>query len=154
MSLVRLVLTIETSQQGNVSLRSFDIERVDSILAREAVGGTEPVLSAEDVVPAFLSRIMLNQNETSVLRMIIEAKRNGTPIYRKQILSDLGFDQLLQWNGVSAWLTRNWRMVTGNQHADITAIRYELSKDDYEITFAPGISEEVVERLAEGLGMK
>lgn len=154
MSLVRLVLTMETNQQGNVSLRSFDIERVDGILARESVGETELSLSVNDVVPAFLSRIMHNQNETTVLRMLLEAKCKGTPVYRKQILLALGFDQLLQWNGVSAWLTRNWRAATGNRNADITAIRYELSKDDYEITFASGISDEIIESLAESLGIE
>jgi hypothetical protein len=151
MSLVRLVMTLEVSQQGAVSVRSFNIERPPSPLEEMTLRKAQPISDAENVVPAFLSRLLHNRNEVSILQMLIEARRGGTPIYRRQILSSLGFDQLLQWNGVSAWLTRNWRVVTGNPNADITAIRYDQQQDDYEITFAPNISDEVIDRLGEGL---
>lgn len=153
MSLVRLVITLEVSQQGVVSTKSFDIERVPSPPKGMAAQNVQPISNAEDVVPIFLSKLSHNQNEMGILRMLIEARRGGTPVYRRQILSTLGFDQLLQWNGVSAWLTRNWRVVTGNPNADITAIRYDQKQEDYEITFAPGISDKVIGRLAEEFGV-
>jgi len=152
MNLVRLVITLEVSQQRVVSIKSFDIERAPSPPKGMAAQKVQPISHAKDVVSIFLSKLSHNQNEMGVLRMLIEARRGGTPVYRRQILSTLGFDQLLQWNGVSAWLTRNWRVVTGNPNADITAIRYDQKQKDYEITFAPSISDEVIESLAEGLG--
>jgi len=153
MSLIRLIITLEVSQQGTVSTKSFNIERVPSTLEGMAVQKMQPIANAKDVVPMFLSRLSHNQNEMGVLRMLIEARRAGTQVYRRQILGTLGLDQLLQWNGVSAWLTRNWRLVTGNPNADITAIRYDQKQDDYEITFAPSISDEVIDRLAEAFNV-
>jgi hypothetical protein len=153
MNLVRLIITLEVSQQGTVSTKSFDIERMPSPLREMTVQKMQPIPNAEDVVPTFLSKLSHNQNEMAILRMLIEAKRGGTQVYRRQILSSLGLDQLLQWNGVSAWLTRNWRAATGNPYANITAIRYDQEQEDYEITFDPDISDEVIERLAEGFGV-
>ncbi|HUX49017.1 MAG TPA: hypothetical protein VMV76_07700 [Dehalococcoidia bacterium] len=153
MSLVKLVVILEVSQDGGVSIRSFDIERVSSSPKGVTAIKVQPISSGEDVVPMFLSKLSNNQNEIGILRMLIEGRRSGTPVYRRQILNTLGFDQLLQWNGVAAWLTRHWRVVTGNPNADITANRYDQSQEDYEITFAPGISDEVIERFAESSGV-
>jgi hypothetical protein len=103
------------------------------------------------MVPEFLSKLAHNENETGVLRMLVEGRRHGAPVYRKEILKGLGLEQLLQWNGISAWLTRNWRAVTGDKDANITEIRYDQARDDYEIFFATAISNEAVEELAKGL---
>jgi hypothetical protein len=153
MSLIRVVVTLEVSQEGVISAKSFDIEQVGLSQKGATQKKAQPVLNGEDVVSIFLSNLLHNQNETGVLRMLIEARHGGARVYRGQILSALGFGQLLQWNGVSAWLTRHWRAATGNPNADITAIRYDRSQDDYEITFAPSISDEIIARLAEGLGI-
>jgi len=151
MSIVKLVITLETSQQGGVSIQAFDIERLGSPPIRSVAPGGQQASASGDVVASFLSRLGHNQNETGVLRMLIQARRSGTSVFRRQILTALGLDQLLQWNGVAAWLTRHWRAVTGDTNADITANRYDQSEDDYEIMFAAGISDEIIERFAEGL---
>lgn len=148
MALVRLVLTIETNQQGEVSLKSLGIEPLGG-QEPAPTGPAQPIASWEGIVSAFLSKI--SYSETRVLRMLVEARRNGTQVYLKDVLSALKFDRQNQWNGPGAWLTRHWRAVTGNPNAHIIASRYDQSRNDYEITFAAGISDEVVAWLAEGL---
>jgi len=98
--------------------------------------------------------------------------RDGLSLYERRRIMPKGlqtkFDCMLKWlqqldlvvdtditlrgRTLLSYLTRNWRVVTGNPNADITAIRYDQKQKDYEITFAPSISDEVIESLAEGLG--
>jgi len=150
MTIVRVVTEIETDAQGRVSVRSVRVEAAD--LLPRGVVDTELASSPVDAVAPFVQR--LGDNEREALRAITKAKDENRPVYRKEILNALGFDQLLQWNGVSAWITRRWRSVLHERFARITEARYNMARDDYQIVFASDISDDVIERLAVELGLR
>ena len=152
MVLTKLILTVETNREGRISLKSFEIEPIDQ---REVpfTGAEIRPQTLEETVTEYIASLSSNGHEEQILKMLIKARRNSTSLYRKEILDALGFDQLLQWNGVAAWLTRRWRIVTGVRTAEIIARRRDSLKQDYEVTFASGINDNVVDLLADGLGM-
>lgn len=150
MATVKIVLTIESNQHGDISVQSFEVEPLGKQIAQVTVTETQSIPGSE-IVPAFVASLSRSGREATILGMLVDARRANMPVFRKGILDALNFDELLQWNGVAAWLTRRWRAATKDRAAEITVARRDISAGDYEISFSPNISDEVVEKLAEEL---
>lgn len=149
MSLVRIITEIETDSGGNISVRSIKVEPAEELTIQRASSHPHAYVHNENAVRRFTQE--LSDNDGRVVKALLDARTQGTVLYRGDLLKLLGFTELLQWNGVSAWITRKWRRAIGDPYSDLTSTRWE--GNDYRIEFSPGIPEETLQQMSLELGI-
>ena len=96
-----------------------------------------------------LSRFIneLGDNELQVLREVIKAKQENRKIFRKEMMSKLQFDKLLQLNGVLAWITRKYRKLIGDPDSCLVETVWDNDEHDYSIEIQPEVFQDVIQEL-------
>ena len=148
MPTVRIVIEIEA---GETTQTSINLE--PSVPAIEA-SASRRVGAIGARVRRFVSE--LGDNEKTVVKSVLQASMQGTKVYRKQLMPDLGFSQLLQLNGVLAWITRKYRKWVGEPDSQLIETIYDEEDekvDDYSLGVKLETPEEVIEALKELLGL-
>ena len=149
MVLITIDIEIQSSQEIKVSVNPVTVTPVK--IASPAEAETTPVAPSVEAVSDFVTKLAPNPRAV-VLAAVNQVKEAGPPIYRRQILKELGFSQDLQWQGINSAISRRWRAALGNPKANgLIQTRFEARVDDYRITFAADVSEEIIDRLAKEL---
>jgi hypothetical protein len=142
MPTVRIVIEIEA---GEATQTSVSLEQPQpSIRVTEKRAGA---------IEARVRRLVneFGRNEKAVVKAVLEASAQGTKVYRKQLMPDLEFDQLLQFNGVLAWITRKYRKLVGEPDSWLVESVYDSDKDDYYLQIQPETPEDVIIALKASL---
>ncbi len=122
MPTVKIIIEIEA---GETSQTSINLEQPQPSTRVTTVR----VGAIEARVRRFVNE--LNDNGKAVVKAALQASMQGTKVYRKQLMADFEFDQLLQFNGVLAWVTRKYRSLVGEPDSYLVETVYDLDKDDY-----------------------
>jgi len=138
MPTVRIIIEIEAGETTQTSI-NFEQPQPSTVATATRVGAIEPRIRR------FVSE--LGHNEEAVVKAALQASMQGTKVYRKQLMADLGFDQLLQFNGVLAWITRKYRNLVGEPGSWLVETFYEGEKDDYSLEIQSETPQEVKRAL-------
>jgi len=135
MPTVRIVIEIETGEAAKTSIR-LEQPQSSARVTRTGVGA----------IKARVHRLVneFSSNERTVVKAVLQASVQNTKVYREQLMADIGFDQLLQFNGVLAWITRKYRKLVGEPDSWLVETVYDPAKDDYYLQIQPETSEEVL----------
>lgn len=137
MPTIRIVIEIEAGEAGQTSVRIEQPKRAAELTRKEG--------AIEARVRRFIDN--LGDNERTVLKAVLQASVQDKKIYRKQLMPELGFDDLLQFNGVLAWITRKYRKWIGEPESWLVETIYDESKEDYSLEIQPEVYQEVMEEL-------
>lgn len=138
MPTVRIVIEIEAGEALQTSVKLEQPKPTANTVVTET-----PI---QDKVHHFLET--LGRNEEIVLKAVLQAATRGEKVYRRQVMSQIGFDQLLQFNGVLAWLTRKYDKSVGGW---LVETAYDQQVDDYNLRIRPGTAEDVLNALKAGI---
>ena len=138
MPTIKITIEIEA---GEATQTSISLEKPE-----HSAGTTTPRVGAID---ARVRRLVneFGDNEKAVVKAALQAQMQGTKVYREQLMPKLGFDQLLQFNGVLAWITRKYRRLVGEPDSYLVETVWEEEKDDYRIEIWSEMPEEVLNAL-------
>ena len=139
MPTVRIIIEIEAGEAGQTSIK---VEQPET--------KTLDAVTLETKVHRLINEF--GSNEKFVVKAALEALSKGRKVYRKEILEKLGFDQLLQFNGVLAWLTRKYDKIFG--HGWLIETRYDVAKGDYSIEINQETPKEIIEAVKYKLGLQ
>ncbi len=145
MPTVRIVIEIEA---GETSQTSIKLEQARPPTEANTAGRVGAIGAR---VRRFVNE--LGDNEKVVVKAVLHASMQGTKVYRRQLMSDLGFDELLQFNGVLAWITRKYRKWVGEPESRLVETVYDEEIEDYSLEIQPETPEEIVESLRELLDL-
>ncbi len=148
MTVVRIIAEVEADQGGNIWVRGITVEPVGP---KKTPAVAPRATTRGDAVVRFAER--LSPREREMMKLVARGRKEGARVYRKELLRALKMEELLQWNGISAWITRRWRRATGDSHANMITIRFDETRQDYEILFDDGISPNTFELLVKELGV-
>lgn len=137
MSTIRIVIEVDAGEGAQTSVSVEQPQRTTDANRR---GG-----AIEARVRRFIDE--LGDNEITVVKDVLRASVQNRKVFRDQIMSRLRFDQLLQLNGVLAWITRKYRKWVGEPESWLVESVWNAEADDYSLEISPGIDEDVLDML-------
>ena len=137
MPTIKIVIEVDAGEGAQTSI---SVEQPQNTTNAARRGG-----AIEARVRRFIDE--LGENEITVLKDTLQASVQNRKVFRNQIMSKLRFNQLLQLNGVLAWITRKYRKWVGEPASWLVENVWNAEADDYSLEISPGVDEDVLDML-------
>jgi len=137
MPTIRIVIEIDAGEGAKTSV---SVEQPQQIAGVNRRGGA---------IEARVRRLIgeLGDNERIVLEAVFRASAQNRKVHRSQIMTELDYDNLLQFNGVLAWITRKYRKWVGEPESLLIENVWDEQAEDYSLEIPPDTDEDVLEML-------